>query len=53
MKYHDHKHNLGKKGFIWLTLPYCCSSSKEAQAGTQTGRKAGGRNLEEDLEECT
>jgi hypothetical protein len=32
---------LGRKGFIQLTLPYCCSSPKEVRTGTQTGQKAG------------
>jgi hypothetical protein len=26
MKHHDQR-NLMRKGFLWLTLPYCCSSS--------------------------
>jgi hypothetical protein len=29
---------LGRKGFIQLTLPYCCSSPKEVRTGTHTGR---------------
>jgi hypothetical protein len=32
---------LGRKGFIPLTLPYCCSSPKEVRTGTQAGQKAG------------
>ena len=32
---------LGRKGFIWLTLPCCCSSPKEIRTGTQAGQKAG------------
>jgi hypothetical protein len=32
---------LGRKGFIRLTLPYCCSSLKEFRTGTQAGQKAG------------
>jgi hypothetical protein len=32
---------LGRKGFIRLTLPYCCSSPKEVRTGTQAGQKAG------------
>jgi hypothetical protein len=32
---------LGRKGFIWLTLPYCCSSPKEVRTGTQAGQKEG------------
>jgi hypothetical protein len=32
---------LGRKGFIRLTLSYCCSSPKEVRTGTQAGQKAG------------
>jgi hypothetical protein len=32
---------LGRKGFIRLTLPYCCSSPKEVKTGTQAGQEAG------------
>jgi len=32
---------LGRKGFIQLTLPHCCSSPKEVRTGTQAGQKAG------------
>jgi hypothetical protein len=32
---------LGRKGFIQLTLPHCCSSSKEVRTRTQTGQEAG------------
>jgi hypothetical protein len=32
---------LVRKGFIWLTLPYCCSSPKEVRTGTQAGQGAG------------
>jgi hypothetical protein len=32
---------LGRKGFIRLTLPHCCSSPKEVRTGTQAGQKAG------------
>jgi hypothetical protein len=32
---------LGRKGFILLTLPYCCSSPKEVRTGTQAGQEAG------------
>jgi hypothetical protein len=35
------KKQLGRKGFIQLTLPYCCSSPKEVRTGTQAGQKAG------------
>jgi hypothetical protein len=33
--------NLGRKGFIQLTLPHCCSSLKEVRTGTQAGQEAG------------
>ena len=32
---------LGRKGFIQLTLPHCCSLPKEVRTGTQVGQKAG------------
>jgi hypothetical protein len=32
---------LGRKGFIRLTLPCCCSSPKEVRTGTQAGQGAG------------
>jgi hypothetical protein len=32
---------LGRKGFIRLTIPYCCSSPKEVRTGTRAGQKAG------------
>jgi len=32
---------LGRKGFIQLTLPHCCSSPKEVRFGTQAGQEAG------------
>jgi len=35
------KSKLGRKGFIWLTLPYCCSSPKEGRTGIQAGQEAG------------
>ena len=35
------KKQLGRKGFIQLTLPYCCSSPREVRTGTQAGQKAG------------
>ena len=43
MKHHD-QGNLGKKGFIQLTLPYHCSSSKEVRTGTQTWQEPAGRS---------
>jgi hypothetical protein len=42
---------LGRKGFIRLTLPYCCSSPKEVRTGTQAGQKAGADA--EDMEGCS
>jgi hypothetical protein len=35
------KKHLGRKGFIQLTLPHCCSLPKEVRTGTQTGQEAG------------
>jgi hypothetical protein len=35
------KKQLGRKGFIHLTLPHCCSSPREVRTGTQVGQKAG------------
>jgi hypothetical protein len=35
------KKQLGRKGFIQLTFPHCCSSPKEVRTGTQTGQEAG------------
>jgi hypothetical protein len=32
---------MGRKGFIQLTLPHCCSSPKEVRTGTQAGQDAG------------
>jgi hypothetical protein len=32
---------LGRKGFIQLTLPYCCPSLEEVRTGTQAGQEAG------------
>ena len=32
---------LGRKGFIQLTLLYCCLSPKEVRTGTQAGQEAG------------
>jgi hypothetical protein len=33
------KKQIEEEMFIWLTLPYCCSSQKEVRAGTQAGQK--------------
>jgi hypothetical protein len=35
------KKQLGRKGFIQLTLSHCCSSLKEVRTGTQVGQEAG------------
>jgi hypothetical protein len=35
------KKQLGRKGFIQLTLPHCCSSLREVKTGTQAGQGAG------------
>jgi hypothetical protein len=35
------KKHLGRKGFIRLTLPHCCSSPKDVRTGTQVGQEAG------------
>jgi len=35
------KKKLGRKGFIQLTFPHCCSSLKEVRTGTQAGQGAG------------
>jgi hypothetical protein len=40
------KMQVGRKGFIQLTLPYCCSSPKEVRTGPQTGQEPGHKNLE-------
>jgi hypothetical protein len=31
---------MGRKGFIQLTLPHCCSSPKELRTETQVGQEA-------------
>jgi hypothetical protein len=31
---------LERKGFIWLTLPYCCSLPKEVRTGQKAGADA-------------
>jgi hypothetical protein len=36
MKHHDPS-KLGRKGFIWLALPYCSPSLKEVMAGIHCG----------------
>jgi hypothetical protein len=35
---HQGQHNLGRKGFIWLTSPHHCSASNEARTGNKQGR---------------
>ena len=42
--HHHAQSNLGKIGFVWLTLPHFYSSSKEVMTGTQTGKQPGGRS---------
>jgi hypothetical protein len=42
VKHHDQS-KLRRKGFIWLTLPYYCSSSKEVRTRTQIGQEPGVR----------
>ena len=37
MTTHHDKSNLGRKGFIWLTLPRCSLSLKEARTGFKQG----------------
>jgi hypothetical protein len=32
---------LGRKGFIQLTLPHCCSSQEDVRTGTHTGQELG------------
>jgi hypothetical protein len=32
------KKHLGRKGFIQLILPHCCSSPEEVRSGTQTSQ---------------
>jgi hypothetical protein len=32
---------LGRKGFIQLMFPHCCSSLKEVRTGTPAGQEAG------------
>lgn len=41
---HHYQSNLGRKGFIWFTLPQYCSSSKEIRTGTQRWQGPGGRS---------
>lgn len=43
MKQHDQR-NLGRKGFIWLTLPQHCLSSKKVRTGTQIGQEPGDKS---------
>jgi len=35
------KKPMGRKGFIQLTLPYCCLTPKEVGTGIQAGQEAG------------
>jgi len=41
---------LGRKEFIQLTFPHCCSSTKEVRTGTQAGQGAGA--VAEAMEGC-
>ena len=41
---HSDQSNLKRKGFIRLTLPQHCSSSKEVRTGTHPGQDPGGRS---------
>lgn len=45
IKHHDGK-NLGKKGFLWLTVPHCTSSSKETRAYPKGGNMEAGSDAE-------
>ena len=45
MKHYDQS-NLGRKGFVWLTLPHHCSSLKEVRTGTQGRNKEAGADAE-------
>jgi hypothetical protein len=36
--------SIGRKGFIWLTLPQHCSSLKAARTGMQMVQEPGGRS---------
>jgi hypothetical protein len=38
-KHHDQEASWGKKGFIWLTLPYFCSSSRKSGLELRQVRK--------------
>lgn len=51
-KHHEQKHKMGRKGCIWLTLLYHCSSSKEGRTGAQTGQDLEARDDVEAMEEC-
>jgi hypothetical protein len=35
------KKQVGRKGFIQLTRPHCCSSPKDVRTRTQAGQEAG------------
>lgn len=37
------KAKLGRKEFLWLTLPNCFSSLEKIRIGTQTGKEPGDR----------
>jgi hypothetical protein len=46
------KSKLGRKGFIQLTFPHCCSSPKEVRIGTHIDRNLEAGVNEEAMEEC-
>jgi hypothetical protein len=51
------KHKLGRKVFIWVILPYNCSSFKEVRKKKKQNKNKLSRNLEagaeaEAIEEC-
>jgi hypothetical protein len=39
-QHHDQEAS-GRKGFIQLILPHCCSSPKEVRTGIQAGKETG------------
>lgn len=43
MKHHDQR-NVGRRGFLWLTLPGNSASLRELSAVTQAGQEPGARN---------
>jgi len=49
---HCDQSKLRRKAFIWLTLPYYCSSSKEVRTGTHTGQEPEAGADAEAMEGC-